>query len=108
VADQQARTAAQQRAARIAKEQERAEALKRDQAYLDQLRALQLEQQKLQVERLKAHTARENEFIDRELKRLDARTDVLQSEADANRNVSEGTKTFLNKAGEALTKTNNP
>jgi len=103
-AEQQARVAAQQRAERAAAEQRKAEALKQEQAYKDQLRAIELEQKKLQLEKLKAHTARENDFIDRELKRLDAQTDVIQSEADANRNLSEGTKTFLNKAGDALNK----
>jgi hypothetical protein len=103
-ADQQARITAQHRAERIAEEQRRAEALKRYQAYQDQLRTLDLEQKKLQLEKLKARTVRENDFIDRELKRLDAQTDAIQSEADANRNLSEGTKTFLNKAGEALNK----
>ena len=63
-----------------------------------------MEQRKLQLEKLKAQTARENDFIDTELKRLDAETDAIQSPADANRNLSEGTKAFLNKAGDALNK----
>jgi hypothetical protein len=104
LAAQQARIAAQQRADLIAKGQQRAAALKRDQEYQDQLRALEVERQKLQVERLKARTAHENDYIDRELKRLDAQTDVIQSEADANRNLSEGAKVFLKKAGDALNK----
>jgi hypothetical protein len=104
LADQQARAAAQQRAEQAAAEQQKAEALSKDQAYQDQLRAIDLEQKQLQLEKLKAQTARESDFIDRELKRLDAQTDVIQSEADANRNLSEGTKTFLDKAGDALNK----
>ena len=101
---QQARLAAQQRNERLADEQRRAAAIKRDQGYQDQLRALDLEQKKLQLEKLKSRTARENDFIDRELKRLDAQTDAIQSEADTNRNLSEGAKTYLHKAGEALNK----
>src|SRR5277367_1853436 len=50
LADQQARIAARQRAERTAAEQQKADALKRNQAYQDQLRALEVERQKLQLE----------------------------------------------------------
>jgi hypothetical protein len=101
-AAQQARIAAQQRAERAAAEQQKAEAIRRDQEYREKLRALDVQQKELQLQKLKAQTARENDFIDRELKRLDAETDEIQSQADANRNLSEGAKAFLNKAGDAL------
>ena len=93
LADQQARMAAQRHAER-----------NRDRLYQDQLRTMELEQRRLQVQRLRAQTAREGDFIDRELKRIDAETEMLKSLADSNRNVSEGTKSYLTKAGDALNK----
>ena len=93
LADQQARMAVQRQAER-----------NRDRLYQDQLRTMELEQRRLQVQRLRAQTAREGDFIDRELKRIDAETEMLKSQADSNRNVSEGTKSYLTKAGDALNK----
>lgn len=92
---------------------------KRDQSYEDQLRALQLrqaeeaqkvEEQKsaLELERLKTRTSRENEFEDRELKKQDAQTDVIQSEADSKRNMSSGSKSLLEGAGVGLAKPEKP
>lgn len=77
---------------------------KRDQSYEDELRKLELEERKLELARKKARVSREDEFIEQELKREAAKTDVIQSDADAARNVSGGAKIFLEKEGEARVK----
>ncbi|AWX16036.1 hypothetical protein CEP48_07570 [Mergibacter septicus] len=77
---------------------------RRDQAYEDLLRLLQLEAMKLELERKKARVKREDDFIEQELKREAAKTDVIQSDADARRNISKGTETLLIKEGEARVK----
>lgn len=77
---------------------------KRDQNYEDEMRQLQIEQQKLALKRESARVARENEYIDQDLKSRAAHTDVVQSEADANRNISQGGKTLLQSEGEARVK----
>jgi hypothetical protein len=80
----------------------------RNQAYEDQLRDLNLERQKAQLEALKARAARENDYINADLAHQSAETDVVRSEADrtrseadANRNVSSGVKNFLDQSGAA-------
>lgn len=107
---------AKAKAQALAKEREKAEAIrqreyqeymadkKRDQSYEDELRLLELEERKLELARKKARVKREDDFIDQELKRENARTDVIQSEADVNRNISSGSKTLLEKEGEARVK----
>ena len=87
----------EQRAAQI--RHEKLNDKKREQDYEDQLRALQ-------VEALKTRVARENDVIDQELKEKAARTDVIKSEADSNRHISEGAKTLMEKEGEARVKKN--
>lgn len=77
---------------------------KRDQSYEDQLRLLELEERKLELERKKARVQREGDFIDQELKREAAQTDVIQSEADANRHLSKGAEVLMNKEGDARVK----
>lgn len=98
----------QRQAAILAQQQQKAAGAeadkKRDQAYEDQLRALDVEQKQLAVEAEKARVARSNEYIDQELKAKAADTDVVKSEADSNRNLSEGTKTLLEKTGDAEVK----
>lgn len=86
------------------KEEEFLSDKKRDQAYQDQLRALDIQQKVLAVEAEKARIARVNDYIDQDIKERAARTDVVQSNADATRNVSSGTKTLLEKTGEAEVK----
>lgn len=81
--------------------QEAAADKKRDQDYQDQLRNIEIEQKKISLEEEKAKQARINEYIDQDLKEKSANTDVIQSNADANRNISSGEKTFLEKKGEA-------
>lgn len=71
----------------------------RDQHYEDQNREIEVAAKKLQLDALKARTARENEFIDQDLKRKAAVTDVVQSKADVNRNVGAGTERLLSGVG---------
>ncbi|SFI39753.1 DUF5384 family protein [Nitrosomonas sp. Nm34] len=68
---------------------------KRDQAYEDELRKMDLEERRIALEEKKAKAARANDYIDAELGRHKAETDVVKSAADAKRNVSEGTKEML-------------
>ncbi|HIH9049513.1 TPA: DUF5384 family protein [Escherichia coli] len=74
---------------------------KRDQDYEDQLRQLELENRKLELEAKKARVNRANDFLDQELKERSAQTDVIQSEADVRRNISTGTKELLQSEGKA-------
>lgn len=73
----------------------------RDRAYQDQLRDLDLQQRKLQLEQETARVKRENDYIDQDLKKQAAQTEVIQSEADANRNLSQGGKNLLTSEGKA-------
>jgi hypothetical protein len=102
----QERAAAQQRAAHEARERARAAETKaaqdeaaadkrREQQFEDRARALAIREKELELKRLEARTKREDEFIDQDLARRRAATDVVQSQADANRDVSSGVKTFL-------------
>lgn len=97
--------AKQKYAAAVALQQKKeADALadkKREQAYQDQLRVLDVQRKALEVEAEKARVARTNEYIDQELKAQAAQTDAVQSQADANRNISSGTKTLLEDTGKA-------
>jgi hypothetical protein len=77
---------------------------KRDQSYEDELRQLELEQRKLAIKREAIRVAREDEFIDQDLKSRAARTDVVQSEADATRNISQGGRDLMQSEGKAREK----
>jgi hypothetical protein len=77
---------------------------RRDQSYQDKLRDLDVQQKMLAIEAEKARVARVNEYIDQDLKEKAAHTDVVQSNADATRDLSSGTKTLLEKTGEAEVK----
>jgi hypothetical protein len=77
---------------------------KRDQNYEDQQREVALEEQKLKLQMLKAKADRANEYVDQDLHREAAQTDVIQSQADASRNLSEGGKSLLQSTGEAEVK----
>jgi Family of unknown function (DUF5384) len=79
--------------------------------YDNQLRDLNIERQKAELQAEKARAARENEFIDADLAHRSAVTDVVKSgadrnrsEADANRNVSSGIKNYLDQSGAAEVK----
>lgn len=74
---------------------------KRDQSYEDELRSLEIQKQKLALAKEEARVKRENEFIDQELKHKAAQTDVVQSEADANRNMTEGGRDLMKSVGKA-------
>ena len=83
----------------------------RNQAYDDQLRELNIERQKAVLSALKARADRENDYINADLARQSAQTDVVKSEAertrseaDANRNVSSGVKNYLDQSGLAEVK----
>lgn len=116
----EARAAQQRRAAAVAEQNRKAAAIaaerkqqlerqnqerltdkKRDQSYEDELRSLEIQKQKLALAREEARVKRENEFIDQELKNKAAQTDVIQSNADANRNMSEGGKQLMISSGKA-------
>jgi hypothetical protein len=58
----------------------------------------------LELQAAKARVDRANDLINAELKRTDAQTDVIQSQADANRNISSGAKVLLERTGEAEVK----
>ncbi|ECG0605938.1 hypothetical protein GPH86_004561 [Salmonella enterica] len=76
----------------------------RDQGYEDELRSLEIQKQKLALAREEARVKRENEFIDQELKNKAAQTDVIQSNADSNRNMSEGGRDLMKSEGKAREK----
>jgi len=77
---------------------------KRDQSYEDELRQLELEQRKLALKREATRVAREDDYIDQDLKSRAARTDVIQSEADATRNLSQGGRDLMQSEGKAREK----
>lgn len=77
---------------------------KRDQSYEDELRQLEIAQRKLALKREAARVEREDEFIDQDLKARAARTDVIQSEADATRNLSTGGRDLMQSEGQARVK----
>ncbi|KAE8178204.1 DUF5384 family protein [Photobacterium carnosum] len=73
----------------------------RDQEYQDKLRDLEFKSKMIAIQKESARAARENDFIDVELNRQKAKTDILQSEADATRNVSKGTQNLMESEGRA-------
>lgn len=75
-----------------------------DDAYQRQLRDIELQQKKLELQAQQTAVNRENDMIDQKLKRDAAETDLVQSRADANRNVSQGAKSFLQDSGTAKVK----
>ena len=86
---------------RAAIEAENKRVRSREEAFEDELRALELEERRLELQAKRARTARANDYIDAELRDQAARTDVIQSEADSLRNVTSGTKALLEDAGQA-------
>lgn len=97
-----ARAAAAERQQKL--DAERAAARQKEAQYTDSLRDMDLEARKLELERQRARIKRENEFIDQELKRESAKTDNIQSDADAKRAVSQGAKELMQKEGDARVK----
>lgn len=84
-AEQKKRDAENQRRQEIA-DRERA----KNDAYRDEMRRLDIQERKSDIARRRATSSRANEYIDRDLMRQDAETDVVKSNADANRNISSG------------------
>ncbi|WP_449430636.1 DUF5384 family protein [Pseudomonas putida] len=109
-AAQQQRAAAQRAAAQRAAEKQQAQATERkrvqtrEEGYEDELRSLELEERRLKLQAKKAQVARANDYIDAELRDSAARTDVIQSNADASRNLTSGTKSLLEDSGKAEVK----
>lgn len=87
-----------QRAAQEAKERQR------NQAYEDEMRRMDLQERKAELAARRAKADRSNDYIDRELKREDAHTDVVHSRADANRNTSEGMRDMMKGIGKGAEK----
>jgi len=104
-ANKKAAIAAAERKSRIERADAEIKADKaRDQGYEDELRSLEIQKQKLALAREEARVKRENEFIDQELKSKAAQTDVIQSNADSNRNISEGGRDLMKSEGKAREK----
>ncbi|TAM85644.1 MAG: hypothetical protein EPN41_11770 [Candidimonas sp.] len=118
-AEQQAKLAAAQKAKKQAREQaeqdrivaeqvkqeemQRAQVAK-DAAYQEQLRALAIKNRELDLQTKELEVKRTNDKIDQNLKRETAETDLIQSRADATRNISRGAGTLLNDTGAAKIK----
>ena len=107
-AAQRAKQAAAQAAARQAKENERLADKARDQNYEDELRALALEEKRMELAHkkamLEAQSKAADKYVEQDLNTRKAATDVIQSQADANRNVTEGIRDNLQKNGDAQIK----
>lgn len=86
-------------AAEAVKRQEASKDKERNQAHEDELRQLEIEEMKIRLQEKRAKAARANEYIDQDLNREKAKTDVIQSEADSTRNLSEGSKEMLKGIG---------
>lgn len=100
-ANKRAAAAADKKARQDKRDAEATADKKRDQSYEDELRSLEIQKQKLALAKEEARVKRENEFIDQELKHKAAQTDVVQSEADANRNMTEGGRDLMKSVGKA-------
>ncbi|MBN3816994.1 hypothetical protein G3N57_10415 [Paraburkholderia sp. Se-20369] len=77
---------------------ERQAATDRRRAIEDQDRNYENRYKELQLKKLEAQVARENDRINADLARSKAETDAVQSAADANRNVSKGVEKNLKDA----------
>ena len=99
--DARNRRIASDKAEAIAKQQREAAAKERDkkEAYNDELKKMALEEKQLELQVKKAKVKRADDYIDQELNREKAKTDVIQSDADANRNVSTGAKNMMTGIG---------
>lgn len=100
----------ERRKAAAAKAQAEYEERLRDKARLqameDEEHKLDMELKRAKVDEMKALSAaraqRANDYVDADLAKQKAETDVVQSQADARRNVSEGIKEFHTGAGKGL------
>ena len=73
----------------------------REEQYQDEIRAIELESRQLDLQAKRAEVKRKDDYIDADLSEQAARTDVVQSSADANRNLALGNKALLEDTGEA-------
>ena len=78
----------------------------REQAFEDKLRQQELEAREADLAMKKAKAKRADDFAQSELNREKAKTDVIQSEADATRNISEGSKNLQTGQGQGAAKAN--
>ena len=76
----------------------------RQQAFEDKQRAIALKAEEFRLKALETRVNRENDYVDHELKRQDANTDVVQSGADATRAVAKGAGSYLTDQGSAAVK----
>jgi hypothetical protein len=76
----------------------------RDQAFEDELRQLEIEERRIALAEKKARAARADDYIDQELRAQAATTDIVQSKADVNRNLSIGTRNLLESEGRSKEK----
>lgn len=91
----------QAQAARAAQQAEQRHLQDRSERFEDEDRALALEERRIKLDAMKARAARTNDFVDAELKDSAARSDVIQSQADATRNISSGAKSLMESTGDA-------
>lgn len=105
IEDQRASRAAAAASAEQKKRQEVAdrERAKND-AYRDEMRRLDIQERKAGIAGNRAAASRANEYIDRDLKKQDAQTDVIKSNADANRNISSGAGDMMRGIGQGASK----
>lgn len=102
-ANAKAKAVAAQEAAKR-KDEERLKDKSRDQSFEDELRQIAIEERRIELAEKKAKAARVNEFLDQDLNRQKAHTDVVQSEADSTRNLSEGAKDMMKGVGKGAEK----
>ena len=81
--------------------QKKAKEQERNTRYEDDLRELEIAEKKLRLKAIETRVNRENDFIDSQLNREKAKTDVVQSEADVRRNVSSGVKSYMTDKGKS-------
>lgn len=87
------------------KQEDRAERERaRNQAYDDEMRRMDLQERKAGVAARRAQSSRSNDYIDQDLKRQGAQTDVIQSQADSNRNLSVGARDMMQGVGQGASK----
>ena len=104
-AQQKAKAAAAAAKVRQAKEDERLADKARDQGYEDELRALALEEKRMELAHkkamLEAQSKAADKYVEQDLNVRKAATDVIQSQADANRNITKGIQNNLESQGKA-------
>lgn len=98
------RQEAELRAIRQKQEERMDRQFARNQAYEDELRRIELQERRAGAAHTRASASRSNDFIDQQLKRENAHTDVVQSHADANRNLSVGARDMMKGVGQGASK----